>query len=115
MWHMVQVEVGKIFEFVLNFRSAQRGAALPLLCPGAVCAIYKRQFGTAVLKPGQLPCEPYMPLPHMVTLASLAGLGVIGKTCDLVAGSYRFSTPWSDADHPLRVRLRVTEGHTVTT
>ena len=53
----VQVEVGRIFEFVLNFRSAQRGAALPLWCPGAVSAIYKRQFGTAVLKPGQLPYE----------------------------------------------------------
>ncbi len=68
--------MGKIFEFVLNFRSAQRGAALPLLCPGAVCAIYKRQFGTAVLKPGQLPCEPYMPLP----LASYGDTCLIGRS-----------------------------------
>ena len=50
--------------------------ALPLWCPGLVAAIHKRQFGTALLKK--------------------QGYGVMGKTCDLVAGSYRFSEAWGN-------------------
>ena len=41
-----QVDHGRMVEFVLNFREAQRGRALPLWCPGLVAAIHKRQFGT---------------------------------------------------------------------
>ena len=43
----IQVERGKLVEFAVNVRSAQRGRALSLWCPGMVVAIHKRQFGTA--------------------------------------------------------------------
>ena len=82
----IEIEHGKLVEFVLNIRSAQRGRALSLWCPGQVVAIHKRQFGTAVLKPG---------------------LGMMGKTCDVVAGSYRFSEQWANDDQPLLVRCRI--------
>ena len=83
----IQVELGKAVEFVLNVRQAQRGRALPLWCPGLVTAIHKRQFGTAVLKK--------------------QGYGVMGKTCDLLAGSYRFSEAWGNA-HALTLALTLT-------
>ena len=82
----VQVDHGKLVEFVLNFKAAQRGRALPLWCPGLVAAIHKRQFGTALLKK--------------------KGYGVMGKTCDLLAGAYRFSDAWGNAQQPVRVRMR---------
>ena len=71
------VDHGKLVEFVLNIKSTQRGRALSLWCPGKVVAIHKRQFGTAVLKPG---------------------LGLMGKTCDLIAGAYRFTPGWGTTE-----------------
>ena len=82
----IQVDHGKMVEFVLNCKDAQRGRALPLWCPGLVTAIHKRQFGTALLKK--------------------QGYGVMGKTCDLLAGSYRFSEAWGNEHATVRVRQR---------
>jgi hypothetical protein len=82
----MQIERDIGVEFVLNIRSAQRGRAVSLWCPGKVVAIHKRQFGTAVLKPG---------------------LGIMGKTCDVIAGAYRFCARWKNEHEPLLVRRRI--------
>ena len=51
----IQVEHGKMVEFVLNVRQAQRGRALPLWCPGLVTAIHKRQSNLTLPLPLPLP------------------------------------------------------------
>ena len=84
----IALDRGKLVEFVLNVRAAQRGRALPLWCPALVTAIHKRQFGSGGGG------------------AHNKSAGLMGKSCDLAAGAYRFSAAWGTHRAPLRARLR---------